>query len=119
MTTRYILCDGAELARFWARIGSDENEELLWVPREKESRARPAGFRKLPGGLTPEAFGKIPFEDGDSVAVVSEDLPFVRAAIGSLRETEQNCPILVMSDRIDLDELPESAAGILRDAGHG
>ena len=47
---RFILCDGAELARLWARIGSGESEELTWVPQdEEESRARPAGLPRPPG----------------------------------------------------------------------
>jgi hypothetical protein len=56
---RIIVCDGAELARLWSRIGAGENEELTWVPRDDESRVRPPGFRALQGGLTPEAIAKL------------------------------------------------------------
>jgi len=55
LNRRIIVCDGAELARLWTRIGAADNEELTWVPREEESRARPSGFRALQGGLVPEA----------------------------------------------------------------
>ena len=59
MARRIILCDGAELARLWARIGAGEREELIWIPREQQSRARPPGFRALPGGLTVESIEKL------------------------------------------------------------
>ena len=59
MARRIILCDGAESARLWARIGADEDEDLLWVPREGEARARPAGFRSLPGRLSAESIAKL------------------------------------------------------------
>ena len=49
MGRRIIICDGAETARLWSRIGATEGEELTWVPREEESRARPSGFKALPG----------------------------------------------------------------------
>ena len=65
MANRFIVCDGAELARLWARIGAAENEELTWVPREDESRARPPGFRSLQGGLSAEAIEKLGARDGD------------------------------------------------------
>lgn len=45
LASHFIVCDGAELARLWARIGAVESEELHWVPREDESRARPTGFK--------------------------------------------------------------------------
>ena len=48
---RIIICDGAESARLWSRIGADELEELTWVPREGESRARPSGFNATSGLL--------------------------------------------------------------------
>ncbi|MGI9432664.1 MAG: hypothetical protein ACR2PQ_10640, partial [Myxococcota bacterium] len=107
MSRRFILCDGAELARFWARVGEDESEELTWVPREDESRARPPGFRVLQGGLTPEALLKLNPKEGDDFAVVSEELPFVRKAIAALSEAVPGTPVLLMSDRIDDDEVHE------------
>jgi hypothetical protein len=69
---RIIVCDGAELARLWTRIGAGENEELTWVPREDEPRARPTGFRALQGGLTPEAINKLDPHEGDVFCIVSE-----------------------------------------------
>lgn len=105
---RIIVCDGAELARLWSRIGPAEDEELFWLPREGESRARPAGFKALPGGLAPDAFEKLNAKEGDGFALVSEDAPFVRAAVAALAQAAPpGAPILVLSDRIELDDLPE------------
>jgi len=56
---RIIVCDGAELARLWSRIGAGENEELFWVPRDDETRVRPPGFRALLRGLSAEAIQKL------------------------------------------------------------
>jgi len=107
VSRRFIICDGAELARFWARVGEVESEELTWVPRENESRARPPGFRALPGGLTPEALLKLNPKEGDDFAVISEELPFVRRAINALSEAIPGAPVLLMSDRIDTEEAHE------------
>ena len=107
MASRFIVCDGAELARLWARIGASEAEELFWVPREEESRARPPGFRALPGGLAAEAFAKLEAKEGDEFAVVTEDGPFVRAAVAALAEAIPDAPILVMSDSLDGDDIPD------------
>ncbi|MDJ0785597.1 MAG: DHH family phosphoesterase [Myxococcota bacterium] len=107
MARRFIICDGAELARLWGRIGAGETEELTWVPREDESRARPPGFRALAGGLCAEAIGKLDPKDGDEFALVSEEGPFVRAAVAALSEAAPAAPVLVMSDRVGDDELPE------------
>ena len=49
MARRIIICDGAENARLWSRIGAGDDEALMWVAREKEARARPPGFRILHG----------------------------------------------------------------------
>src|SRR5262247_3490175 len=68
---RVIVCDGAELARLWARIGASESEELTWVPREDEPRARPPGFRALQGGLTADAVVKLDPKEGDEFALIS------------------------------------------------
>ena len=65
---RIIVCDGAENARLWSRIGASDDEELTWVPREGESRARPAGFRVLSGGLTPEGVQKLAPQPGTGVS---------------------------------------------------
>ncbi|MBW2242296.1 MAG: DHH family phosphoesterase [Deltaproteobacteria bacterium] len=107
MASRFIICDGAELARLWARIGASEAEELFWLPREDESRARPQGFRALPGGLTVEAISKLEPKEGDEFALVSEDGPFVRAAVAAISKATPGAPILVMSDRLDADDIPD------------
>jgi nanoRNase/pAp phosphatase (c-di-AMP/oligoRNAs hydrolase) len=113
---RIIVCDGAELARLWSRIGAAEDEELFWLPREEESRARPPGFRALPGGLTPEAFQKLNAKEGDGFALVSEDVPFVRAAVAAIAQTgPTGAPILVLSDGLEAGDLPAYAC--LRRAG--
>jgi nanoRNase/pAp phosphatase (c-di-AMP/oligoRNAs hydrolase) len=102
-----IVCDGAELARLWCRIGADENEELTWVPREDESRARPPGFRALQGGLVPEAIAKLNPKEGDVFGVVSEQAAFVRQAVAVIQEAAPHAPVLVLSDSIqDADLLP-------------
>jgi nanoRNase/pAp phosphatase (c-di-AMP/oligoRNAs hydrolase) len=103
---RIILCDGAELARLWNRIGAGENEELTWIPREHESRARPPGFRTLQGGLSADALRKLNPKEGDEFAVVSEHAPFVRMAVPAIHESLPGAPILVLSDRIATQDLP-------------
>jgi nanoRNase/pAp phosphatase (c-di-AMP/oligoRNAs hydrolase) len=104
---RIILCDGAELARLWSRIGAAEKEELTWIPREDESRARPPGFRILTGGLSVEAVKKLEPKEADEFAVVTEDGPFVRAAVPAIAKAAPRAPILVLSDRLDSDDLPD------------
>ncbi len=107
MASRFIICDGAELARLWARIGASEAEELFWVPREEESRARPPGFRSLAGGLAADSIAKLEPKEGDEFALVTEDGPFVRSAVAAVSEAAPGAPILVMSDRLDADDIPD------------
>jgi len=71
MARRIILCDGAELARLWGRIGTGEQEELIWVPREDEARARPRGFRALQGRVSVEALEKPDPKAGAALAQVT------------------------------------------------
>jgi hypothetical protein len=104
---RIILCDGAELARLWSRIGTGENEILIWIPREGETRARPPGFHSLQGGLTVEAIEKLNPTLGDEFALVSEDLPFVRAAVSAVESASPEAPVLLLSDKVDSDDLPD------------
>ncbi|MGH7286566.1 MAG: DHH family phosphoesterase [Myxococcota bacterium] len=106
MGRRVIVCDGAELARLWARIGASESEALTWVPRDDESRARPPGFRVLQGGLSAEALAKLDPKEGDEFALISDEAAFVRAAVEAVSEAAPSAPILVMSDRLQSDELP-------------
>jgi nanoRNase/pAp phosphatase (c-di-AMP/oligoRNAs hydrolase) len=112
---RIILCDGAELARLWSRIGAGEKEELTWVPREDESRARPAGFRALSGGITAEALRRLEPRDSDEFAIVSEDAAFVRAAVPAVAEAAPAAPVLALSDALADSDLPEHPC--LRRAG--
>jgi nanoRNase/pAp phosphatase (c-di-AMP/oligoRNAs hydrolase) len=112
---RIIVCDGAETARLWARIGAAENEELTWVPREGESRARPPGFRVLQGGLVSEAFEKLEPESGDGYALATEDGPWIRAAVPLIAEISPDAPILVLTDALSQDDLPDHPC--LRRAG--
>jgi len=104
---RIILCDGADLARLWGHIGAAENEVLTWVPREDAPRARPPGFHSLQGGLSAEAIEKLGPKAEDVFALVTEDLPFARAAVAAIDAAAPDAPILVLSDRIDTDELPD------------
>ena len=92
MGRRVIVCDGAELARLWARIGASESEELTWVPRADEARARPPGFRVLQGGLSSEAFAKLDPKEGDEFALISDEAPFVRAAVEAVAEAAPRAP---------------------------
>ncbi len=110
MRRRFIVCDGAELARLWARIGSGESEELTWVPQdEEEARARPPGFRALPGGLSGDAVLKLDPKDGDDFVVVTEQASFARAALAAVSEALPASPVLLMSDRIAPEEVPPYA----------
>lgn len=107
MRRRFVLCDGAELARLWARIGPGETEELNWVPQdEEEARARPAGFRALAGGLSSESILKLDPKEGDDFVVVTEAAPFARAALAAIADALPAAPVLLMSDRIEADEVP-------------
>ena len=107
MGRRIILCDGAEHARLWGRIGAADDEVLNWIPREDESRARPPGFHTLQGGLTADAIARLSPKSGDEFALVSEEAPFVRAAVAVIHEAAPEAPVLVLSDKVDRDDLPE------------
>ncbi len=107
MGRRIIICDGAESARFWSRIGTDELEELTWIPREAESRSRPSGFRILQGGLDEDAIGKLDPKDDDEFALVSDDGPWTRLAIRRIRKVDENASILVLSDSLSEGDLPD------------
>ncbi len=102
-----IVCDGAELARLWSRIGAGDDEELTWVPREDESRARPTGFRALQGGLHPDAIAKLNPKEGDGFGIVSEEPAFVRTAVAVITEAVSEAPILVLSDKLAPEDLPD------------
>ena len=115
MGRRIIVCDGAEKARLWAQIGAAADEELTWVPREDESRARPPGFRALQGGLSEEAFQKLGPKPSDDFALASDDGPWVRAAVRELSKVVPDGPILVLTDALEPDDLPDHAC--LRKAG--
>jgi len=106
---RIIICDGAEAARLWSRIGAGDDEDLTWVPREKEPRARPPGFHALPGGLSADAIARLDPKVGVEFAVVSEDAPFCRAAVAAIDAAAPDAPVLVLSDRVENDDLPDHA----------
>ena len=107
MSRRIILCDGADLARLWGHIGAGEDEDLTWVPREDAPRARPPGFHSLQGGLSADAILKLNPKLGDEFALVTEDPPFARAAVVAITEAFPEAPILLLSDRVDAEELPD------------
>ncbi len=54
-----------------------------------------------------EAITKLEPKDGDEFALVSEDGPFVRAAVAAVAEAAPGNPILVMSDKLDADDIPD------------
>jgi nanoRNase/pAp phosphatase (c-di-AMP/oligoRNAs hydrolase) len=103
---RIIVCDGAETARLWSRIGAGEEEELTWVPREDESRARPPGFRVLQGGLSEEGFQRLNPKTGDGWALASDDGPWIRTAVRELAKVGPDAPILVLTDILSDEDLP-------------
>ncbi len=107
MARRIIVCDGAETARLWARIGAGESESLTWVPRDGEARARPPGFRVLQGGLGAEAFQKLDPQPGDGYALATDDGPWIRAAVPAIAEISPDAPILVLTDTLEEDDLPD------------
>jgi nanoRNase/pAp phosphatase (c-di-AMP/oligoRNAs hydrolase) len=103
----FIICDGAEIARLWGGIGAGNGEVLSWVPQEGESRARPAGFHAIPGGLSPESIARLGPKPGDEFAVVSEDPAFARSAVSAIDQAAPRAPVLVLSDRVDGSSIPE------------
>lgn len=107
MGRRIIVCDGAETARLWSRIGAGPDEELTWVPREDESRARPPGFRILQGGLSEEAFAKLGPKPTDEYALASDDGPWVRSAVREITKVAPEAPVLVLTDALERDDLPD------------
>jgi nanoRNase/pAp phosphatase (c-di-AMP/oligoRNAs hydrolase) len=106
LARRIIVCDGLAAARLWGRIGAGEDEVLTWVPREDESRSRPPGFSALQGGLCADALAKLTPKIGDGFALVSEDGPFLRAAVPVVAQTAPEAPLLVLSDTVGSDDLP-------------
>ncbi len=107
MGRRIIVCDGADNARLWSRIGADESEILTWVPREEDGSARPRGFKMLQGGLSEEAFTKLGLEEGDDYALASDDGPWLRSAVREIAKASPEAPILVLSDGTSDDDLPD------------
>jgi len=107
VTRRIIVCDGADTARLWTRIGAGEDEELTWVPREDESSLRPPGFRALQGGLTAEAFEKLSPRFAEGFALACDDGPWIRTAIPIIAEVSPDSPILVLSDVLSEEDLPD------------
>jgi nanoRNase/pAp phosphatase (c-di-AMP/oligoRNAs hydrolase) len=112
---RIIVCDGLASARLWRRIGAGDDEALTWVPRNDESRSRPPGFHALQGGLSAEAIAKLNPKEGDEFAVVSEETSFARSAVSVIAEAAAGAPLLVLSDRVAAESLPDHPC--LRTAG--
>ena len=81
--------------------------DVTGFPGEKEPRARPPGFHALQGGLAAESIARLEPSAGDEFAVVSEDAPFCRSAVAAISEAAPETPILVLSDKIETDELPD------------
>ena len=107
MARRIILCDGLASARLWGLIGTQDDEVLTWVPRRGESRSRPPGFHALPGGLSSQAICRLNPKADDSFAVVSDEVTFARAAVAVISEAEPEAPLLLLSDRVEAEKLPE------------
>jgi nanoRNase/pAp phosphatase (c-di-AMP/oligoRNAs hydrolase) len=77
------------------------------VPREDAPRARPPGFHSLQGGLSADSILKLNPKVGDCFAVVTEDPPFARAAVSAMTQAFPEAPVLLLSDRLDADDLPD------------
>lgn len=107
MRRNIIVCDGADNARLWTRIGKLDHEELTWVPREDESNLRPPGFRALQGGLSADAIGKLDPQSGDGIALVCDDGPWVRAAVPIIAKVAPDSPILLLTDKLSEEDLPD------------
>ncbi|NRA09236.1 MAG: DHH family phosphoesterase [Myxococcales bacterium] len=107
MARRIILCDGLASARLWGLIGTQDDEVLTWIPRRGESRSRPPGFHVLQGGLCTQAIGRLNPKADDAFAVVSDEVAFARAAVGVIAEAEPEAPLLMLSDRVEAEKLPE------------
>ena len=75
--------------------------------REDESRARPPGFRALQGGLSAEAIAKLEPRPGDRYAIASDEGPWIRTAIRAIDEAAPDAPILVLSDKLGDEDLPD------------
>ena len=106
MGRRFIVCDGAHLAREWAQILPGTSEVLTFVPREDEVRARPPGFRSLGNPLTPEGLERLGAAEGDEFAVIADDPVWLRNAVAVIGTALPTVPILVCSDHLNGDELP-------------
>ena len=107
MRRRIIVCDGADNARLWTRIGKLDHEELTWVPREEESNLRPPGFRALSGGLSVDAISKLNPQPGEGFALVCDDGPWVRTAIPMIAKAAPESPILLLTDMLSVENLPD------------
>jgi nanoRNase/pAp phosphatase (c-di-AMP/oligoRNAs hydrolase) len=76
---------------------------------------RPPGFRSLPGGLSIEAFAKLAPKPGEGIALACDDGPWIRAAIAMISKAAPASPILVLTDTLCDDDLPDHPC--LRRAG--
>jgi nanoRNase/pAp phosphatase (c-di-AMP/oligoRNAs hydrolase) len=112
---RIIVCDGVQTARLWTRIDSVDHEELTWVPRKEESALRPSGFRVLQGGLSVDAISKLEPKVGEGFALASDDGSWVRTAIALIVKVAPEAPILLLSNNLGEDDLPDHPC--LRRAG--
>ena len=106
---RIIVCDGVQTARLWTRIDSVDHEELTWVPREEESTLRPSGFRVLQGGLSIDAISKLEPKIGEGFALASDDGSWVRTAIALIVKVAPEAPILLLSNNLGEDVIPQVA----------
>jgi nanoRNase/pAp phosphatase (c-di-AMP/oligoRNAs hydrolase) len=60
----------------------------------------------LQGGLAADSFAKLDPKEGDEFALISDDASFVRTAVAAVAQAAPGAPILVMSDRLQSEELP-------------
>ena len=103
------------------------------TPTQPVTRA--AGAGPCPGGAEPvywkapmdpsyvrDAPGKSPMgmdllpvceKEGDEFALVSEDLPFVRAAVSAVFEAHPEAPLLLLSDTLVDEDLPDHPGRIV------
>ncbi len=94
------------MAREWAQILAGKDEELVFVPREDELRARPPGFRSLGHPFTPDGLERLEASEGDEFAVIADDPVWLRNAVAVIGTALPTVPILVCSDHLQPGELP-------------
>jgi hypothetical protein len=70
---------------------------------------RPSGFRVLQGGLSIDAISKLEPKIGEGFALASDDGSWVRTAIALIVKVAPEAPILLLSNNLGEDVIPQVA----------